>query len=67
MSVPDLRDMVRIRVWGRGVGQRVIRDKAAHEEDTARAGNIVGKDRAERTQSLMALICSLVTLKSIAI
>ena len=47
--------------------QRVQKDKTAHEEDAARAENVVGKDRAERTQSSMALICNLVTLKSIAI
>ena len=50
------------------LGQRVIKDETAHEEGAAQAGNVVGKDRAERTQSSMALICcNLVTLKSITI
>lgn len=45
----------------------MIKDKTAHDEGAARAVNVVGKDRAERAQSSMALICNLVTLKSIAI
>ena len=48
-------------------GQRVIKDKTAHEKGAARTGSVVGKDRAEKTQSSMALNCNMVTLKSIAI
>ena len=58
-SVGDLTDVE--------FGQRVIKEKTAHEERAARAGNVVGKDRAERTESSVALIYNLVTLKLIAI
>ena len=49
------------------VGGLVVKDKTVHEECAAGTGKVTGKDREEKTQSPMALICDLVTLESTAI
>lgn len=49
------------------VGELVIKDKTVQQKRAAGAEKVAAKDREERTQRSMALICNLVTLQSTAI